>query len=141
MEYKIEASKKNTQFLEHFMPKILEQLKLEDNGAALLIKVSNDDMPADHDGGAFYLDIADCYVVLLKKYARMTTDNYVNQLTSLCHEMVHIKQMVKGTLRTNAKGNRVWRGKVYSKKTKYLDMPWEVDAFSKQELLTRRVMG
>jgi hypothetical protein len=34
----------------------------------------------------------------------------------------------------------MWKGKRYSKKTKYLDMPWEIDAFSKQELLLRRAL-
>ena len=35
-------------------------------------------------------------------------------------------------------GLYVWLGKMYSKKTPYLDMPWEIEAFSKQELILRR---
>jgi hypothetical protein len=47
--------------------------------------------------------------------------------------------MAKGILKVE-NGVSYWRGKKYSKKTKYLDMPWEQDAFSKQELIFRRAV-
>jgi hypothetical protein len=37
------------------------------------------------------------------------------------------------------KGKR-WKGKYYGSKTRYLDQPWEIDAFSKQELIFRRAI-
>jgi hypothetical protein len=58
---------------------------------------------------------------------------------TLAHEMVHVRQMAKGILKVE-NGVNYWRGKKYGKKTKYLDMPWEQDAFSKQELIFRRAV-
>ena len=61
---------------------------------------------------------------------------------TLAHEMVHVRQMAKGTLKSVAKGYSTWNGKLYnSKKTKYLDQPWEQDAFAKQELIFRRAIN
>jgi hypothetical protein len=54
--------------------------------------------------------------------------------------MVHVAQMAKGKLKTAKNGSAVWCGKQYSKRTKYLNMPWEVDAFSKQEIIFRRAI-
>jgi hypothetical protein len=59
---------------------------------------------------------------------------------TLAHEMVHVAQMAKGKLKTAKNGSAVWCGKQYSKRTKYLNMPWEVDAFSKQEIIFRRAI-
>jgi uncharacterized protein YjaZ len=58
-------------------------------------------------------------------------------LMTLAHEMVHVKQLSKGLLKQKRSGN-IWLGKMYSNKTPYLDMPWEIEAFSKQELILRR---
>jgi hypothetical protein len=58
---------------------------------------------------------------------------------TLAHEMVHVRQLAKGMLRVEG-GNKWWMGKKYSKRTKYLDMPWELDAFSRQEILFRRAL-
>jgi hypothetical protein len=60
--------------------------------------------------------------------------------TTLAHEMVHVKQLAKGQMRFLPNEARIWKGKKYTKKTKYLDMPWELDAFSKQEILLRRAI-
>ena len=59
-------------------------------------------------------------------------------LSVLAHEMVHVKQLAKGVLKTRKTGSFIWAGKRYSKKTEYLSMPWEIEAFSKQELILRR---
>jgi hypothetical protein len=57
---------------------------------------------------------------------------------TLAHELVHVKQMAKGILKSTKNGSQIWAGKKYSKRTKYLDRPWEIEAFSKQELILRR---
>ena len=59
-------------------------------------------------------------------------------LYTLAHEMVHVKQLAKGTQKTRKTGSYIWAGKRYSKKTEYLSTPWEIEAFSKQELILRR---
>ena len=61
-------------------------------------------------------------------------------LQCLAHEMVHVRQLAKGIMKFAPNEVRYWKGKRYTKKTKYLDMPWELDAFSKQEILLRRAI-
>jgi hypothetical protein len=41
-------------------------------------------------------------------------------------------------LKNRKSGSYIWAGKRYSKNTAYLSMPWEIEAFSKQELILRR---
>jgi len=53
--------------------------------------------------------------------------------------MVHVKQFAKGQLRTEGQV-RYWNGKRYRKNTKYLDQPWEQEAFARQEILFRRAI-
>jgi hypothetical protein len=48
--------------------------------------------------------------------------------------------MAKGTLKTTKNGVQVWAGKRFSKNTAYLSRPWEIEAFSKQELILRRAI-
>jgi hypothetical protein len=48
--------------------------------------------------------------------------------------------MAKGKLKSTKRGAHLWAGKVFSKSTKYLERPWEVEAFSRQELIFRRAL-
>lgn len=60
-------------------------------------------------------------------------------LTALAHEMVHVKQIARGLLvHKVVRGKEVsfWRGKNYEK-TPYLQKPWEIQAFARQELMIR----
>ena len=59
---------------------------------------------------------------------------------TLAHELVHVKQYATGLLRTGPEGSNFWRGKQYDSSTPYLDCPWEIQAFSQQELLARRAL-
>ena len=47
-------------------------------------------------------------------------------VTTLCHEMVHIKQRVKGEL----VNDMTWRGKKYTE-----EQPWEVEAYAMESIL------
>lgn len=58
--------------------------------------------------------------------------------TALAHEMIHVKQIVSGKYRRDAKGRAIWNGKMIKKDALYLYQPWEVQAFRGQELLFRR---
>ena len=64
-------------------------------------------------------------------------------MITLAHEMVHVKQLVRGTLRYDMiDGDEivVWRGKQIDTSTMlYIDRPWEREAYSKQEILLRRI--
>lgn len=59
---------------------------------------------------------------------------------SLAHEMVHVRQMAKGIMKDTGNGTKIWAGKEYSKDTLYLDQPWELDAFARQEIILRRAV-
>ena len=55
-------------------------------------------------------------------------------LMTLAHEMVHVKQYVRGQYRgelsRNGKMKRIWLGKQYS--VAYLKRPWEREAFRRE---------
>lgn len=55
----------------------------------------------------------------------------VKLIGTLAHEMVHVRQIARGTLRLDGDlGRPVWRGHAYD--GSYADMPWEVEAFRLQ---------
>jgi hypothetical protein len=58
---------------------------------------------------------------------------------TLAHELTHVAQFAKGQLKPTAKG-RLWKGKFYKANHPYLDQPWEIQAFSKQEIVFRRAI-
>jgi hypothetical protein len=131
MDFVVEArSQKTKQFFEAILPSMIRQLKLENSRKLLMVKVDR----IDTQGVTIPIDDIDTYLVVVNPVSRIT-----DMGITLAHEMVHVKQMAKGILKSVAKG-RTWGGKLYTKKTKYLDQPWEQDAFAKQELIFRRAI-
>ena len=131
MEIKVEGSARSKKFVEAMLSSIVRQLGLEKSRKALLIRVKNE---TEGDEG-ITIDLSKwtgAYLVILKP-----NRNLMQLGLALAHEMVHVKQLAKGTLKQRRSGH-TWMGKMYSKKTPYLDMPWEIEAFSKQELILRR---
>ncbi len=140
MEYKIEAkSETSRKFLEALMPSLIEQLGLTNSRRAVMVKVS-DDIDEGMAGSTVYVDFADCYLVLIKPEKRLTKAKLINMATTLAHEMVHVRQMAKGMMKILPNNARMWMGKRYSNKVAYLNQPWELDAFAKQEILVRRAI-
>jgi hypothetical protein len=134
MEFKVEASRRNKKFIEAILPSMFKQLKLENSTKAVVIRV------ADECGtnSGITVDLSEatgCYMVVIKPNRRLKEIGL-----TLAHELVHVKQMAKGTLKSTKNGTHIWAGKKYSKKTAYLSMPWEIEAFSKQELILRRAI-
>lgn len=60
---------------------------------------------------------------------------------TIAHEMVHAKQHAKGQLkicqRRNGSFYWKWLGRRYN--TEYFDCPWEIEAFSRERLLTNKI--
>jgi len=132
MEYVIEARGKRTKkFIEAVLPSMIDQLGLKNSRKVLFIKVSKSDLADENEGQTCYIPVVDGIVVIIKP------QSFERMGVTLAHEMVHVKQMAKGMLKT-INGVSYWCGKRYSRRTKYLNMPWEVEAFSKQELIFRR---
>ena len=140
MEYDVDAdSPKIKKFLGSLMPSFIEQLGLVNSKRAVLVKVTKD-LEDDFQGATMNIELADCMMVLIKAPKRLTPMRLMEMSTTLAHEMVHVKQLAKGQMKFLPNEARIWKGKRYSKKTKYLDQPWELDAFSKQEILLRRAI-
>jgi hypothetical protein len=140
MEYLVEATNPNiSKFLNGLMPSMIEQLGLTRSRRAVLIKVT-DEIEDGMQGATLNIEIADCYLVLIKKPKRVTKASLLDMGTTLAHEMVHVRQLAKGLMKFLPNQSRIWMGKRYSKKTHYLDQPWELDAFARQEILFRKAI-
>jgi hypothetical protein len=50
-----------------------------------------------------------------------------------------VAQFAKGYLKPTAKGT-MWKGRLYKRNHPYLDQPWEIQAFAKQEIVFRRAI-
>ena len=132
MEYKVEGSRRNKKFIEAILPSMISQLKLENCTKAVVVRIADE---CDGNQG-ITVDLSvltGCYMVVIKPTKKLKDIGL-----TLAHEMVHVKQLAKGILKNKQNGVNIWAGKKYSKKTAYLDMPWEIEAFSKQELILRR---
>ena len=140
MEYLVEATNPNiSKFLNGLMPSMIEQLGLTRSRRAVLIKVTDEIEDGMH-GATLNIEIADCYLVLIKQPKRVTKASLLDMGTTLAHEMVHVRQLAKGLMKFLPNQARIWMGKRYSKKTHYLDQPWELDAFARQEILFRKAI-
>jgi len=140
MEFAVEARNAKVQeFLATLMPSVIEQLGLAKSRRAVLVKVTNDNLEG-MEGATLYIEMADCYLVLIKPAKRLTKNSLLNMATTLAHEMVHVRQLAKGMLKYLPNESKLWMGKRYTKKTKYLDQPWELDAFARQEIILRKAI-
>ena len=140
MEYAIEASNKHIDKLfDAIMPSIVDQLGLNNSRRAVLIKVTPD-VPEGFIGATYNIEFADCLMVLIAPPTRVTQTALLDVALTLAHEMVHVRQLAKGIMKFLPNGSRMWMGKKYTKKTPYMDQPWELDAFAKQEIILRRAI-
>ncbi len=131
MDYAIQTRSEQTRrFIERVIPSMIKQLGLTSSKKLLFIKTSRAGLE-DNDGLTSYIKHLETIVILIKP------QSLERMGVTLAHEMVHVKQLAKGTLKS-VKGVNYWNGKRYSKRTKYLNLPWEIEAFSKQELIFRR---
>ena len=140
MEYLVEATNKHAhKFIESLMPSMIDQLGLARSRRAVLVKIT-DDIEEGMVGATLDIRIADCYIVLIKKPKRITKSSLLDMGTTLAHEMVHVRQLAKGLMKFLPNQARIWMGKRYNKRTHYLDQPWELDAFARQEILFRKAI-
>lgn len=132
MEFKVEArSKVKRKFLELIMPSMLKQLNLDRVNKTVFVLIDDH----EHSGSSFYLKEEKTFLVVLKP------GSYQELGVSLAHELVHVRQLANGTLKTAGEGVKVWNGKRYEKDFPYLDQPWELEAFAKQEIIFRRAIA
>jgi hypothetical protein len=131
MEFHVEGSTKTKRFVECLLPSMLEQLKLTKSKKLLHVIIDPD---LEDLGTTVPLKGMDTYLVVL----RPVKDIAVLGAT-LAHELTHVAQFAKGTLQMTPRGKR-WKGKYYGRNVPYLDQPWEIQAFAKQEIIMRRAI-
>jgi hypothetical protein len=132
MEFKVCGSKRNKKFVEAILPSMITQLGLDSSRKAVVVQIEDDGTA--NMGSTIPVDVLDSYIVVVKPHRKLKDIGF-----TLAHEMVHVRQMAKGILKS-VKNGHTWAGKRYSNKTKYLDMPWEQDAFARQEIIFRRAI-
>jgi hypothetical protein len=132
MEFMVKSrSKPLKAYVEALMPRLIKQLKLERSKKFVLIEIAKDITPGA-TGSTTNLPGLDSYVIALKP------QKWADLGSTLAHEMVHVKQFAKGQFQI-VDGKYYWMGKRVTKRVKYLDQHWEVEAFSRQEILFRKV--
>jgi hypothetical protein len=131
MEFHVEAGPKTRRFIDAVLPSMLTQLGLNSSRRLLMIKIDRE--LTDH-GTTIPMAGIDTILVVLKPRR-----NLIELGVTLAHELVHVRQLAKGILRMTPRGKK-WRGKFYSKRTPYLDQPWEQEAFARQEIIFRRAI-
>jgi hypothetical protein len=131
MEYHIEAGPKTRRYIEAILPSMMSQLGLDRSRRLLMIKVDKD---LEEQGSTIPLLGIDTFLVVLKP-----TKNILNLGITLAHELTHVAQFANGTLKVTPKGKK-WKGKFYPTAHPYLDQPWEVQAFARQEIVFRKAI-
>jgi hypothetical protein len=112
MEYLVEATNPNvSKFLDGLMPSMVEQLGLTRSRRAVLVKVT-DEIEEGMQGATLNIEIADCYLVLIKQPKRITKASLLEMGTTLAHEMVHVRQLAKGLMKFLPNQARIWMSSV-----------------------------
>ena len=131
MEFHVDGRGQTKRFVESLLPSMLEQLKLTTSKKFLHVMIDRD---LEDLGTTVPLNGIDTYQVVIKPQKDKTLLG-----ATLAHELTHVAQFAKGTLQLTPRG-KLWKGKYYGRKVPYLDQPWEIQAFAKQEILFRRAI-
>lgn len=131
MEFYVEAGTKTKQFIETVLPSMLSQLGLSRSRRLLMVKV---DPEITELGVTVPMTGINTYLIVL----RPTKDLLALGIT-LAHELTHVAQFAKGMLKVTPRGKK-WRGKFYPARYPYLQQPWEIQAFARQEIVFRRAI-
>ena len=131
MNFYVEAGAKTKQYIESLLPRMITQLKLDRSRQHLQVIVDGDN---EHSGQTIPLKGVDTILVVIKP-----TRNLVELGITLAHEITHVAQFAKGTLTLTPRGKR-WKGRLYKNNHPYLDQPWEIQAFARQEIVFRRAI-
>jgi len=133
MEFDVQIkSEVRKDLIEKVIPFYAKQLNVKDFDYTIIVK-NNKILRKEHqfNGQVYYSGYRELTIEL---------DSYLKLprlLITLAHEMVHVKQMVRGQYQLRkARNGRImqgWCGKRV--KADYLDRPWEIEAFKREEIL------
>ena len=86
---------------------------------------------------AYAMDLNDrCFEIGVDKEL-ITKYGYREFITALCHEMVHVKQYLRGELKY-LRGKELWKGRDCTD-MEYMEQPWEKEAYKLQEKLALKI--
>lgn len=133
MEIKVFGrSKERREVVEKVAKFYLKQLNLAKSKHKVVITLAPHVRRDTNSNGYFIKIVHGLYQVVLDSRLEMT-----QFLRTLAHELVHVKQSVRGHYKTeiykNGKEKRYWLGKHVV--AKYEDQPWEREAFRREEEL------
>jgi hypothetical protein len=131
MEFHVDGRGQSKRFVESLLPSMIEQLKLTTSKKFLHIILDRD---LEELGTTMPLNGLDTYLVVIKPVKDRAALG-----ATLAHELTHVAQFAKGTLQLTPRG-KLWKGKYYGRRVPYLDQPWEIQAFAKQEIIMRRAI-
>lgn len=142
MEFFVEGRSNAAKWVNILMPRMIERLNIGRSRRYIQVifdhienHKENEVAQESHGICMDFTKMNDTYLIVLRP------NRNLNQIgLNLAHEMIHVKQMATGLLRDGDDDISYWRGKQYSGTVPYLDRPWEIQAFSEQELLYRRVV-
>jgi len=133
MEFLIQGrSIKMKKLLTAILPSMLSQLHLTNSKKCLVIVLEDE---LDQMGLTIEMPGVHGFLVAIK-----VSKSWRDMLLTLAHELVHVSQMASGKLKNLPNGAKIWAGKKYKKSTPYLNQPWELNAFARQELILRRAL-
>lgn len=133
MEYIVQTSNKaSKKYIEMILPTMLRHMKLDKLDKCLVISEEKD---CEDMGMTVNFDMIKGYIIVMQ--SNMSPRDIG---TTLAHELVHVKQLASGLLKQIGRGSHTWIGKKYVASTPYYSRPWEIAAFSKQELIFRQVL-
>lgn len=133
MDFQILTPQKNrrAKLVKFMMPSIMKQLGLDkfDAHVAIVIEKDSENLGATYELGS------NIFFICLEPVKSMKDIG-----VTLCHEMVHVSQMIRGMLKTDENGDRIWMGKKYPADMHYTNRPWELNAYARQEIIFRRAL-
>jgi len=132
MEFVVAGNSRSRAWCESLLPSLINQLGLTNSCKVVFVRIKRGMDVAGHTN---VIPGLNSYLIEIKQ-----TRNLNEMGKTLAHEMVHVRQMARGILKSVSRGVRIWAGKRYSKNTPYLDQPWEQDAFARTEILYRRAI-
>jgi hypothetical protein len=86
----------------------------------------------DKSGAYGYCTMIDKRVFEIEVDKNLRLFDFVSTLT---HEMTHLKQYARGEMKPLDDGRTQWKRKIYSENTSYEDSPWEKEAFRVEKQL------
>lgn len=137
MEIKISSrSKSRKSIIEALVKFYAKELKLETSNWKLVVSTLPNLVKNDSMRGWVFLGEDKTIIMGIDSRLNMSA-----LFSTVAHEMVHVKQHVKGQLKQyvkrNGKVEHTWMGR--KTKTDALDSPWELEAYSKEVVLSNKM--